>query len=144
MKRSVSTPDWFPRSRGASAVKGKVLLVEEDRNDLDYYAGILRAQGYEVVVCACPREGLSFLERDAFECVVVTQASPAFEGQCVLERAVDIDRHMPVLVLTRCPNMACYLNAMQLGAVDYMEKPVPPEKLVWAIETHLRRRSSTA
>jgi DNA-binding NtrC family response regulator len=62
----------------------------------------------------------------------------------VLERAVEIDRHLPVLVTARCPSKKCYLDAMQLGAVDYLEEPVPPETLVWVIETHLRPRSIAA
>jgi len=48
----------------------------------------------------------------------------------VLDHAMQMDRHRPVLVLTRCIDMHCYLEAMQMGAIDYLEKPVPPTDLV--------------
>ncbi len=121
---------------------GKVLLVDDDVHDLKYYCGVLRARGCEVVACASHNEALRCLEADSFKFIVVSQGSCAFEGRCVLERAIEIDRYTPVLVLTRCLYMNCYLEAMQLGAVDYLEKPVLPERMAWVLETHLRRTST--
>ncbi len=121
-----------------------MLLVDDDLHDLNYYCGVLRARGCEVVACASHNEALRYLEVGSFEFVVVSQGSCAFEGRCVLERAIEIDRYTPVLVLTRCLSMNCYLDAMQLGAVDYLEKPVPPERIAWVLETHLRRSSAQA
>lgn len=69
--------------------------------------------------------------------MVVSQGSQAFEGRTVLERAMQLDRRRPVLVLTRCMSMQCYLEAMQLGAVDYIEKPVPPAELLRFVRTHV-------
>lgn len=123
---------------------GTVLLVDDDLQDLNYYCGALRVRGCEVVACASHNEALHCLEVGSFDFIVVSQGSCAFEGRCVLERAIEIDRHTPVLVLTRCLSMNCYLDAMQLGAVDYLEKPVPPEQIAWLLETHLRRSSTEA
>ena len=36
--------------------------------------------------------------------------------------------------------MNCYLEAMQLGAVDYVEKPLRPDEVARLVETHVRRR----
>jgi DNA-binding response OmpR family regulator len=121
-----------------------VLLVENDVKDLNYYCGVLRAQGWDVVACASNDEALLSLQVGSFEFIVVSQGSCAFEGRRVLERAIEIDRNTPVLVLTRCLDMSCYLEAMQLGAVDYLEKPVPPEQIAWVLETHLRRGRTEA
>ena len=60
---------------------------------------------------------------------------------CVLERAIEIDRHTLIFVLTRCLGMDCYLEAMQLGAVDYLEKPVPAEEIARLAEMHIVRGS---
>jgi len=46
-----------------------------------------------------------------------------FEGRLLVERAIEIDRNLPVVVLTECLDMGYYLEAMQLGAADYVEKP---------------------
>ncbi len=77
------------------------------------------------------------MEGEYYDLVIVDQGGPAFEGRVIVEDAVRKDRKIPVLVITRHHNMACYLEAMQLGAVDYLEKPLALEKLVWTIETYL-------
>jgi two-component system phosphoglycerate transport system response regulator PgtA len=68
--------------------------------------------------------------------VVVSQGTQAFEGRGVLDRAQQLDRHRPVLVLARCIDMPCYLEAMQMGASDYLEKPVSPAELLQFVRAH--------
>lgn len=131
-------------AEGLQFVPRKVLLVDEDLRDLHYYGAILRQQGYEVRACASYAEGTFCLTTESFDFIVVTQGSHAFEGRSVLERAIAISRRTPVLVLTACLDMGCYLEAMQLGAVDYVEKPVAPSEMSRLLETHLRPRSTAA
>ena len=127
-----------------SKIRGKVLLVDDDARDRAFYREILRAVGFEVSPCHSYQEGARRVCQEAFDFIVVSQGSLAFEGREVLERAVETDRDLPVLVLAPCLHMEAYLDAMQLGAADYLEKSVPPERLVWAIETHLRKSSPVA
>lgn len=120
----------------------RVLLVDEDCGDLQLYCTVLRQEGYEVQACRSYAEGAQCLESGTFDFVVVCQGSRAFEGRSLLEQVMTIDRHTPVLVLTRSVDMHCYLEAMQLGAVDYLEKPLPPEVILRIVETHLRPRAA--
>jgi DNA-binding NtrC family response regulator len=119
-----------------------VLLVAEDRDDLHYYGVILQGLGYRVRGCESYEEGLRLLCTERFDCIIVSQGSLNFEGRCVLERANQIDQHLPVLVVARCLDMRCYLDAMQLGAVDYLAEPLAVEELGRAVETHLRLRTA--
>jgi DNA-binding response OmpR family regulator len=117
---------------------GTVLVVEEDRSDLFRYCALLRRRGYRVC-CSCSyAEGEACLDSGPVDFVVVSQGSPAFEGRGVLLRAIEKDRHTPVLVLTRAADMNCYLEAMQLGALDYLEKPVSAGELLKFVATHTR------
>jgi DNA-binding response OmpR family regulator len=120
---------------------GTVLLVEEDRSDMFQYCALLRRRGYRVC-CSCSyAEGEACLDSGLVDFVVVSQGSPAFEGRCVLQRAIEKDRHTPVLVLTRAADMNCYLEAMQWGALDYLEKPVSAGELLKLVATHVRSES---
>jgi len=56
-------------------------------------------------------------------------------GCAVLEKAIKMDRGRQVLVVARVLNMGCYLEAMQLGARDYMEEPVLEPEMARAVET---------
>ena len=119
---------------------GKVLLVEPDSRDRQYYSGILQQRGFEVRACASFQDGLKCLESGPIDLMVLNQGSNAFEGRVLLERALMIDRRLPVVVLTRAVDMNCYLEAMQLGAVDYLEKPLAPEEIAHVATTHVRPR----
>jgi two-component system, NtrC family, phosphoglycerate transport system response regulator PgtA len=116
----------------------KILLVDDDVTDLEYYCSILQNQGHQVVVCSSNAAALRRLESEAFDFVVVSQGGPEFEGRLVAERAMEYDRHSPVLVLANSVDMGVYIEAMQLGAVDYLQKPVNPSEMTRVIRTHLR------
>ena len=115
----------------------KVLVVDEEAGDLKILRLTLEGQGFEVFTCTSFEAGVQCLETEIFDFVVVSQGSQAFEGRSLLERANQLDRRQPVLVLTRCLDMPCYLEAMQLGAIDYLEKPVPPADLLRFVRTHI-------
>ncbi len=116
----------------------RLLLVDEDEGDLRIVRLILEGQGYEVFTCTTYEAGLRCLEAMNFDFVVVSQGSQAFEGRKVLGRALQLNPYRPVLVLTRCLDMPSYLEAMQMGAIDYLKKPVPPAELLRYVRGHIQ------
>jgi DNA-binding NtrC family response regulator len=99
-------------------------VVDECAEGLEYYSVMLEAYGYQVRRCWAYREGVRCLGNEAFDFVIVSQGSAKFEGSCVLKRAIELDRSLPVLVVARCLDMDSYIEAMQLGARDYLLEPV--------------------
>jgi DNA-binding NtrC family response regulator len=126
------------------APPGRVLIVDQERAALKFYATVLQGQGYLVQACESYEEALCHLKAESFDFIIVDQGSPHFEGRCVLEQSIEKDRHLPVLVVARCHDMHCYLEAMQLGAVDYLAEPVAPTDFQWVVDTHLRSRNARA
>ena len=122
----------------------RVLIVDEDCRDLQYYGSLLEQLGYEVRRCDSFGSGARSLDGEPFDFVVVSQGGRAFEGRTLLEHVHSVDRHIPVLVLTRSVEMDCYLEAMQLGAVDYLEKPLGQAEMARVVQTHLRSRAAAA
>jgi DNA-binding NtrC family response regulator len=118
---------------------GKVLLVCDDLRGFPPYGGILSALGYDVVMCSSYEEGARRVEMEEFDFAIVGQGSASFEGRYVLERAAEAHRTTPIVVVARCLDIHCYLEAMDLGAVDYLERP-EPDDLGWVMETQLRHR----
>ena len=127
-------PKFEDELRARSA---KILVVDDDLRDLRITRLTLEGQGYEVFTCVAFDAALQCLEAVKLDFVLVCQGTRAFEGRQVLERAIQLNRHTPVLVLTRCIDMRCYLEAMQLGAIDYLEKPVPPSDLLRFVRAHV-------
>jgi two-component system response regulator FixJ len=122
----------------------RVLLVDEDTRDRDHYRRLLQDNGFEVKVCGDFAEGANLLATMKFDCVVVSQGGPDFEGRLVLERSVATNRYRPVVILSRYHDVGCYLEAMQLGAVDYLEKPLSALEIVRAITTHVQPEHAAA
>lgn len=116
----------------------RLLLVNRDPRNLAYYQLILQLAGYSVRACDSYGEACAAIASDRFDMAVVDQGGSDFEGKIVLQRAVESDHHAPVLVLARFMDTTCYLEAMQLGAVDYLEEPVNITDLIHAVTTHLR------
>lgn len=127
--------------------RSKVLLVEEDVADREYHQQMLESQGHEVTPCGSYLQGADLAETRDFDFVIVSQGGPAFEGKVVLERlkkrrgesrvSAPTPWDIPVLVLASSLDIDCYLEAMQLGAVDYLEKPIRPADLKRILKLHL-------
>lgn len=124
--------------------KRTFLIVDEHGGALRCFAEVLKKQGGEVRACASYDQALACLGAKLFDFVLVDQGGPTFEGRVVLERAIEIDRHTPVLIVTRSLDMQCYLDAMYMGAVDYVLKPIPSASLIRLVETYLRRHCEAA
>jgi len=105
---------------------------------------MLHDSGFEVNVCADFAEGANLMATTKFDCVVVSQGGPDFRGRLVLERSVARDRYRPVIILSRYHDVGCYLEAMQLGAVDYLEKPLSAVEMLRAVTTHLQPSHAAA
>jgi DNA-binding NtrC family response regulator len=115
-----------------------VLLMLEEPHDLKVYGKFLRDRGYKTLMCLSPSEGINFLEDEAVSLVIVSQGTPAFEGRQMLERSLRLHPEVPVLVVARVVDMPCYLEAMGLGAVDYLERP-DPRDLARVVDTQVPR-----
>jgi response regulator RpfG family c-di-GMP phosphodiesterase len=120
-----------------TAANLRFLLVDEDRNDLMHYRTLLEKQGYRVCASDSYEGAVRCLEDESFDCILVGQGTCAFEGRCVVKQALDLDRRRPVVVLSSCVDMNCYLEAMQLGAADYLEKPISPVEMDRVVTTHV-------
>jgi len=97
-----------------------VLLMFEKPQDLETYGSILGALGYRILLCSSTDEAIQALENVEVSFVIVSQGTHAFEGRRVLERSLQLHPNVPVLVIARTLDMQCYLEAMDLGASDYL------------------------
>ncbi len=115
-----------------------VLLVFEDHQDLENYGSVLCSLGYRILMCSSADEAIQILEKEDVSVVLVSQGTHAFEGRRVLERSLRLHPTAPVLVVARVLDIQCYLDAMDLGASDYLERP-EPEDMLWVLDTQMRR-----
>ncbi|MFZ0964056.1 MAG: response regulator [Terriglobia bacterium] len=111
-------------------------MVDQDGKDLGSYAGVLQRMGFEVKTFSNYKDAARCLEEESVDFVFVNQGSAEFEARGVVQCALARNRRTPVVVLTRSVDIGCYLEAMQLGAVDYVEKPLAPAEVEHLVTTH--------
>jgi len=106
-----------------------VLIFDEDIEDLARHAEPFEAHGFEVHKCMSVEAAMRSVEREEFEFALVDQGSSAFEGRRVIRHLVRYNSHTPFVVVARRKETACCQQALALGAMDYLEKPVPSTEM---------------
>jgi len=118
-------------------IRKRLVVVDENLEDLLYYSAVLQHQGYEVHSIPSYKDGAAWVGREDYDLMLLSQGGPSFEGRPVLSRAIERDRHAPVVVLSRSIDMPCYIEAMQCGALDYLQKPLLPSEIGFLVRKYL-------
>ncbi len=100
----------------------------------------LRFQGYEVVSAASGEEALELLRSQRFDLLLTDQAMPGLSGIEVAEACVRMHPDVPVVLLTGHSNVELAKASLQVGASDFVTKPVNIRELPIVIERNLTRR----
>ena len=87
------------------------------------------AQSFKVHKCSSYETALRSVEKKDFDLAIVDQGSLTFEGRWVIKHLIRYSHDTPFIVLARRWDMECYLQALELGAVHYLEKPVSTEEM---------------
>jgi DNA-binding NarL/FixJ family response regulator len=119
----------------------RILVIDDDAKLRKNFAEILRLEGYEVKEARNGREGVELARRDAPDLVLCDITMPEMNGHRVLEtlRGEPRTAHLPFVFLTGWSEQEDVRTGMNLGADDYLVKPVVPEELAAAIRARLRR-----
>jgi DNA-binding response OmpR family regulator len=115
--------------------------VNKDPQDLAYYREILQKLGCQIRASSSFADGVQCLGCEPFDLIILDQGSGRFEGQEVLAHALEVDVELRVLVLARSYDSDCHMEALQSGALEYLEGPLSAEELVALLDTFMPRRS---
>jgi len=113
--------------------KKKVLVIDDEQIVLDSVSQILMDENYEVDVSLSGREGLDWAIERPYDIVLTDIRMPDIGGMRVLRDIKRIKSSLPVLIITGYATTRSAVQAMKLGAADYIEKPFEPEQLLEAV-----------
>lgn len=121
------------------------ILVVEDRESLRrMLERALQQEGYEVTVCADGEQATSKLAAGSFDLVLTDLKLPGMSGIEVLRNSREAHPRLPVVVLTAFGTVSTAVEAMKLGAADFLEKPVEIEDLFQLVESMLGEDEESA
>jgi two-component system KDP operon response regulator KdpE len=117
-----------------------ILVVDDEPPIRRLLRTSLGAQGYRVLEAETGRAALDLLERDRPEIVLLDLGLPDLDGLEVIRRVRGAGRKVPIVVLSSRGDERGKVQALDLGADDYVTKPFGMAELVARIRTALRHR----
>ena len=118
----------------SSAVKAKVLLVDDDDAVRTAFRRVLEARGYSVLACRSGREALERLDGGGFDAMVSDVRMPGMSGLNLLRAVREHDLDLPVILVTGNPDLDSATAAVEYGAFQYLIKPVEFDRLSQVID----------
>ena len=119
----------------------QILIIEDEAQSRRNIGTILRMEGYEPLLAADGKEGLAAARRERPALILCDVMMPVLDGHGVIAalRADAATAHIPFIFLTARGERGDVRDGMNLGADDYITKPVTASELLAAIEARLER-----
>jgi DNA-binding NtrC family response regulator len=101
----------------------KVLLVDDEQDFLDSLAERMRARGMDVSTTTSAEEAIKKAETESYDAIVLDLMMPEMDGIEVLQAIKEKRPDVGVILLTGYATLDKGIEAMKLGAMDFVEKP---------------------
>ena len=121
--------------------KYKILIVEDETNICSFVRTILEANGYQVIVAATCQQGIMMVASHIPDLIILDLGLPDRDGLWLI-KTVRTTSAVPILVLSARTLEADKVEALDLGANDYVTKPFGTAELVARVRVALRSRRS--
>lgn len=115
----------------------RILLVDDDVEVQGILVRWLERAGFEVEAAGSFQEAMAALQRASFHLLLVDLSLPDESGIRLMQELNTRDKPPPVVIITGHPSVSTVAEGMQLGARNYLTKPVAPDEVVDAIRSVL-------
>jgi len=121
-------------------MNARILVVDDEEIVLRSCKRILAGRDYEVETVADGSEALQLIENNHIDVLVLDIKMPGIDGLEVLQRVKETHPDIDVIMITGLHEIEAAVQAMKLGAFDYLPKPFDPAELQMAVARALERR----
>jgi len=120
--------------------KAHVLVIDDEPVVLNSCEKILSEEGYTVHTVQTGAGGLQRLAKERFDIVLTDLMMPEISGMEVLEKTLELYPDMVMIMITGYSTVQTAVEAMKLGAYDYIPKPFTIEELIEAVDNALEKK----
>ncbi len=117
--------------------KGKILIVEDERQISEILTAYLEKEGFTVTTADTGRKAIKLL-KNGFDLIILDLMLPDIQGEEICE-SVRNDSDIPILMLTAKSDEEDRIRGLGMGADDYVVKPFSPREVVARVKALLRR-----
>lgn len=119
---------------------GRVMIVDDDESMRVTLAMLFEKRGHEITTAASGEEAVEILNTDIFDVILTDLKMGMIGGIEVLKRAKENHPRTEVIILTAYGTIKTAVEAMKLGAFDYLAKPFEPDEGILAVNKALERK----
>src|SRR6516164_10659275 len=124
----------------AKAKKGRLLIVDDEAELKSALCETLADEGYETVGAASGPAGFKALEKQDFDVLLCDLMMAGMDGIELLRKALDIDPNLVGIIMTGQGTIPSAVEAMKMGAFDYVLKPFNLRTILPILERALETR----
>ncbi len=124
--------------------KAKVYVIDDDEAVRDSLKFLLDSANFNVALFETAQNFLDALPSLDFGCVVSDVRMPGMDGIELLKRMKAAHSSFPILIMTGHGDVPLAVEAMKLGAVDFLEKPFEDDRLLGMIEAAIKQAEPAA
>src|ERR1700692_3114695 len=124
--------------------RGKVYVIDDDEAMRDSLNFLLDSAHFNVTLFEGALKFLDVLPTLEFGCVVSDVRMPGLDGIELLKRMKAGHSSFPILIMTGHGDIPLAVEAMKLGAIDFLEKPFEDDRLIGMIEAAIRQAEPAA
>jgi DNA-binding NtrC family response regulator len=121
--------------------KKLILIVEDDPNVGESIRLLLKKKGYALRLASNGKEALHLFRREMVDLVITDLVMPKMDGIELLEAVKDLKPETEVIVISAQGTIEKAVQAMKLGAFDFIEKPINPRVISWVVERALEKQT---
>jgi len=118
----------------------KILIVDDEQGIRDFLAIMLKKEGHEAVTAASGADALKAVQAEIFDLVITDVKMPGTDGIDVLRTIKEVSPETVVIMITAFAATETAIEAMKLGAYDYIIKPFKVDELKIIINNSLEKR----
>lgn len=122
-----------------SPIKPRILAIDDEEGILRAYRANLK-NSYDVTLCNNPLQGLELLKQQNFSLVLLDVMMPEMNGLEALKEIKKIDADQDVVMITALNDVKLAVQAVKIGAYDYVPKPFERDELIAMVERVLERK----
>jgi DNA-binding NtrC family response regulator len=119
--------------------KKRVLAIDDEQIVLDSVKKILSSENFEIDTASSSRQGLAWAMSREYELVLTDIRMPEIGGMRILRDIKRVKPSLPVVIFTGYATVQSAVQAMKLGAADYIEKPFTPDMLLTTVKKALEK-----
>ncbi len=127
------------------STKAKILLVDDEKDILEFLSYNLKREGYDVSAAVNGKDALEKLKGNP-DLIILDVMMPEIDGfeVCRQIRMMPGFQNKPVIFLTARGGESDEIKGLEVGADDYIQKPVSPQKLIARVASNLRKADNIA